>query len=217
MNKLHWVCLVFVFHAANAFTVFADESPAADESIVVDGETSAGDVAFFEQQIKPILETKCYKCHGGDKHKGGLSLASQASLLKGGDSGPAVDLDDLDDTQLMRALRYEDLEMPPTGKLPPAQIELFAKWVAKGVPWTPGVAEGANELVQEERPYITDEARSYWAYQPVVSPELPAVHDTEWPITPSIRLSWPVLNRPSLLLLHPQANEPWCGGFITTC
>ncbi len=142
---------------------------------------TADDIAFFKQQIKPLLETKCYKCHGGDEHKGGLSLSSRAGLLKGGDLGPAVELDALDDSQLMRALRYEDLEMPPSGQLPPEQIELFAAWVAKGVPWTPGAADEVVEIAEDKEPQDIEAARDYWAYQPVVRPDLPAVHDIGWP------------------------------------
>ena len=153
---------------------------AADEPATTSESFSAEDVSYFETEIQPILQAKCYKCHGNGERKGGLSLASRQGLLTGGDLGPAVELDALDDSQLMRALRYEDLEMPPTGKLPDDQIERFAKWVEKGVPWTPGVVEPT--VAEVEEPYISDEDRNYWAYQSVERPELPAVSNVDWAI-----------------------------------
>ena len=136
------------------------------------------DIAFFEVEIKPILQQKCFKCHGDGNRKGGLSLSSRAGLLRGGELGPAVELESLDDSQLMRALNYEDLEMPPTGKLPEEQLALFAQWVSKGVPWTPG--EDKEIVDTDEEPYITDADRAYWAYQPVARPDLPNVSNPDW-------------------------------------
>src|SRR5881392_4143075 len=44
----------------------------------------------FTKEIKPIFEASCIKCHGRGKDKGGLRIDSRETLLKGGDSGPAV-------------------------------------------------------------------------------------------------------------------------------
>src|SRR5258705_12044060 len=45
---------------------------------------------FFEKKIRPLLAENCFKCHGPEKQKAGLRLDSLASIMKGGDSGPAV-------------------------------------------------------------------------------------------------------------------------------
>ncbi|MBC7817166.1 MAG: hypothetical protein IAG10_09790, partial [Planctomycetaceae bacterium] len=49
-------------------------------------------VEFFQTKVKPLLETRCFECHGPEakKLKGGLSLASRADVLRGGDSGAAI-------------------------------------------------------------------------------------------------------------------------------
>jgi mono/diheme cytochrome c family protein len=78
-------------------------------------------VAFYEQQVRPILKAHCLKCHGDDpkKVKGGLNLTSRKALLAGGDTGPGVDLAKPDESVLLKAVHYKDgLEMPPAGKLP---------------------------------------------------------------------------------------------------
>src|SRR5262245_34932736 len=59
---------------------------------------SAKQVAFFEKEVLPILKDNCFKCHSDPKKlRGSLSLASRAGILKGGDLGPAVDLQKPDD------------------------------------------------------------------------------------------------------------------------
>ena len=45
---------------------------------------------LFREQVAPILEKRCVHCHGAEMPKGGLSLATRAGLLKGGENGPAV-------------------------------------------------------------------------------------------------------------------------------
>ena len=62
------------------FVLFAKQS-LADE---------AADHTFFEARVRPLLVAKCLECHGSDKPKAGLRLDSRESLLKGGESGPAV-------------------------------------------------------------------------------------------------------------------------------
>src|SRR4051794_11161819 len=49
-------------------------------------------VQLFEQKIKPILAENCFKCHShaAKKNKGGLVVDSLASLLTGGETGPAI-------------------------------------------------------------------------------------------------------------------------------
>src|SRR5262245_40351707 len=89
------------------------------------------EIAFFEKDVKPLLEANCLKCHGGEKTKANLQFTSRAGVLKGGDQGPAVRLDKPDASLLLRAISYSDkqLEMPPKGKLPQKEIDTLTKWV----------------------------------------------------------------------------------------
>src|SRR5271168_2921878 len=64
--------------------------PAAGSVAAADA--SADQIAFFESKIRPILVGHCYECHSVENKKtnGGLSVDSRETLLKGGDSGPAL-------------------------------------------------------------------------------------------------------------------------------
>ena len=49
------------------------------------------DVVDFQRDIAPILEERCWYCHGEDEQESGLRLDLRAQMLRGGDSGlPAV-------------------------------------------------------------------------------------------------------------------------------
>jgi hypothetical protein len=141
-------------------------------------------VAFFANEVLPILQANCHKCHGGEsKVRGGLRLTSREAVLKGGDTGPAVSLEKPEESLLLQAIHYKDgLEMPPTGKLPPKEIETLTRWVKAGVPWSPGAA--AVPGAEEKKGPITDAARTYWAYQPVQRPAVPPVKNTAWVQSP---------------------------------
>src|SRR5689334_4877588 len=41
----------------------------------------------FTADIRPIFETSCLRCHGTERPKGGFSLATRESAMKGGDDG----------------------------------------------------------------------------------------------------------------------------------
>ena len=145
---------------------------------------TAAEVAFFEKDVLPILKANCLKCHGGPgqggaKVRGGLRLTSRDSVLKGGDTGPAVVLAKPDQSLLLKAIAYKDtLEMPPAGKLAQKDIDTLTRWVRAGLPWTPGTV--TTRAHQEKGGRITVESRNYWAYRPVQRPAVPAVKNAAW-------------------------------------
>src|SRR5205809_510714 len=91
-------------------------------------------VEFFEAKVRPVLVEHCYKCHSAQaaKLKGGLRLDTRDGLRTGGDSGPAVVPGDPARSLLLKALRYDGVEMPPGGKLPEAVIADFQTWILHG-------------------------------------------------------------------------------------
>src|SRR5690606_5384413 len=86
--------------------------------------------------VLPILKNNCFECHGsGEKIRAGLVMTNRADLLKGGDSGPAIDSDSPLESLLLEAINYESYEMPPSGKLAQEDIDHITTWVKLGAPW----------------------------------------------------------------------------------
>lgn len=94
-------------------------------------------LAFFRDQVLPELATHCFNCHNERRAKGGLRQTSRESMLKGGDSGPAVVVGRPEESLLMHALSYEDVElqMPPKERLPDEVIAKFERWIRDGLAW----------------------------------------------------------------------------------
>ncbi len=145
---------------------------------------SPEDIKLYETQIKPILDDKCLKCHGGEKTKADLRVSSRGALLRGGESGVAVNLDKPDASLLLKMINYadDDHQMPPKQKLPADQIALMTQWVKKGLPWTPGVIDEHAEV--KKKPLINDETRNYWAYKKPLKSDLPKVANAKWVANP---------------------------------
>ncbi|MBC8291210.1 MAG: DUF1549 domain-containing protein, partial [Planctomycetes bacterium] len=133
---------------------------------------------FFEKRIRPVLVERCYKCHSAEKKiQGGLLLDSRGGARKGGDTGPAVVPSKPEESLLLSALRYEDFEMPPKGKLPANVIRDFERWIRIGAP---DPREGGTATVEATSPSV-EEGRSFWAFQPVRDESPVEFKDTTWP------------------------------------
>ncbi len=150
------------------------------------GEVNADDAEFFEKEIRPLLVERCYQCHGNLKEpKGGLALTSREAVLKGGESGPAAVAGRPQESRLMAAVNYDGLEMPPEGKkLNAAQIAKLSRWVERGLPWPDVDSRSLGKMrAAAEQERIAAARRSFWSFQQVRNPPLPAVRDTAWPRT----------------------------------
>lgn len=117
--------------------------------------------------MRPVLATHCMSCHTQAK-LGGLEMVSREALLKGGNSGPAINLERPEESLLVKAVRHthERLKMPPNGKLKPQQIDDIVHWIGRGAPWPSEVKKP-----QPAGYSISDEQRKWWAFQPVRKPQ----------------------------------------------
>jgi mono/diheme cytochrome c family protein len=87
----------------------------------------------FQKDILPLFQAKCVSCHGANnKLKGGLDVRSISALLKGGDSGPAIDRASPEQSAVWDSVA--------TGKMPPGKNKLTESekkklhdWLAGGV------------------------------------------------------------------------------------
>lgn len=163
------------------FVVLVTLRPVADIAADEEG------IQFFEQKIRPVLVEHCYGCHSVEardlkKLQGGLFLDSAAGIAAGGDSGAAVDKGKSADSLLLKAMKYDGMEMPPTGKLPDEVIADFAKWIDLGAP---DPREGESP-VKPKREINLEEGRQWWSFQPFKETVLP---DASKPIDGFIRLA----------------------------
>ena len=85
----------------------------------------------WDAHVRPLLESKCLKCHGGAKQKGGLDLRSAAMILKGGETGPAVVAGKPDESLLYELIQpAADPHMPPKGDpLTSGETLLLRSWI----------------------------------------------------------------------------------------
>jgi hypothetical protein len=130
-------------------------------------------IDFFEKTIRPLIVEKCQSCHGAGKAKAGLRLTDRESLLKGGDSGPAVVPNAPEESRLIQAVRYlDEPKMPPKQKLSTAQVDALERWVASGAPWPSSPVRATTPARFEPTPAH----RRWWAFQSVRSEAPPVVN-----------------------------------------
>jgi len=137
---------------------------------VVVAAPGAGDLAFFETKIRPVLVEKCLSCHSVEAQakgelKGGLLLDSRSGVLQGGDTGEAIVVGRPERSLLIKALRHEvkDIAMPPKGpKLSAEVIADFERWIKDGAI---DPREGAAP-VTKKRGMSLEEGRKLWSMIP---------------------------------------------------
>lgn len=121
---------------------------AAAEPVVIE---NAQEARVYEELIRPVLEKKCYSCHGSGKQKGDLRLDSPEFLLKGGEEGPAVEAFHAGKSLLMLRIMLpgsDEDHMPPKGKpqVSAAEQRLLEWWISNGADFH----KKSRELQQDE-------------------------------------------------------------------
>jgi hypothetical protein len=137
-------------------------------------------VEFFEDSVRPLLETHCLECHGGDERGGGLSLESSADWQRGGDSGSVIVVGDAEASLLVRAVRYTDpeLQMPPSGPLTQREVAVLEEWIRRGA-IDPREGSPDPDRLTAADPEQQD-ASDLWSLRPVQPIALPQVADSAW-------------------------------------
>lgn len=202
--RLYWFWLGIIggFIVAGTPAAFGQGNDSAESA----ARWSAADLKFFESKIRPVLIDKCYRCHSDSAKSlgGGLRVDSRDGLLRGGDSGPAVEPGEPDDSLLIEALRYEDpnYAMPPKnagGPLPAEVVRDFEEWIRRGLP------DPRSEESVGPDPGAGEEAKNWWAYQPLQQVEVPTPRNEQWSEAPVDRF---VLSKLESLNLEPVGDAP---------
>jgi uncharacterized membrane protein/mono/diheme cytochrome c family protein len=95
----------------------------------------------YSDIIQPLLQTKCYACHGKNKQKGKLRMDDSLRLMKGGKDGVVIIPGNADKSEIVRRIslpREDDDHMPPKEKsqLSEQEIALIHWWIASGASFT---------------------------------------------------------------------------------
>jgi len=87
--------------------------------------------------IQPLLQNKCYSCHGARKQKAKLRLDQPDFILKGGKDGKVLEPANADESEMIHRLqlpREDEDHMPPKEKsqLKESDIAIIHWWIQQG-------------------------------------------------------------------------------------
>ncbi|MEO8659523.1 MAG: PSD1 and planctomycete cytochrome C domain-containing protein [Bryobacteraceae bacterium] len=126
----------------------------------------------FAKDVRPILQARCFPCHGDRVQMHGLRLDREADAFRGGTSGvPAITRGNSSQSLLMRYVTGADNKtvMPPTGpRLSTEQIALLRDWIEEGAVWPAEAMSGGMR-----------KGTDHWAFRPVVQPPIPNIK-SDW-------------------------------------
>ena len=130
------------------------------------------DKVDFAKDIQPLLQSRCYGCHGAQQQISGLRLDAKDAATRGGYSGPLFQAGDSAHSTIIHRVSGDKgfSAMPPIGpRLTPEQIALLRAWIDQGANWPDtGVT------------VTTARKSSHWAFQPIARPSSPKVVNAAW-------------------------------------
>ena len=111
--------------------------------------SSGDETVDYARNVFPVFEKYCVSCHVVDEAKGGLVMESYGSVMKGGDSGPAITPGVPTSSRLlMMASGKLEPSMPPDDAEGPTEEELnlIANWIEQGAKGPDGEVTMRREL-----------------------------------------------------------------------
>lgn len=115
----------------------ADTPTPAPEPDAVEPAGQSG--VSFANDVFPIIERRCIKCHGGPKDDGtlrieeGLDLRTYAGLLEGSFNGPVIEPGNAGESYLVEQIVSGDMPKREP-RLLPGEIRIITDWVNAGAP-----------------------------------------------------------------------------------
>jgi hypothetical protein len=114
-----------------------EETPTTTTTTAPPADTGPATFAMVAQ----TASANCMPCHNAEKKAGGLSLASYADVVKGGESGPVVKAGDPDGSLLIKVLKGPVID-PEVPRMPLKRDPLSADQIQKIADW---IKAGAKE------------------------------------------------------------------------
>ncbi len=89
----------------------------------------------FSGQVVPLFQAKCQVCHNSQTALGGWDSTSYEAVTTTGNSANVVIPGDMLNSVLaQRVAGTQGAIMPPSGKMPDAEIQIILDWIAAGAP-----------------------------------------------------------------------------------
>lgn len=117
----------------------------------------------YTNDIRPILSSRCFSCHGPDEHSRAAGLRLDQPDGSEGAIGYAIEPGSADDSEMWHRITSDDVEtvMPPPEahlpKLSPEEQTLIRRWIDSGAPY-----------------------EKFWAFSPPVKPIPPVDVASGW-------------------------------------
>ncbi|HTE20526.1 MAG TPA: DUF1549 domain-containing protein, partial [Armatimonadota bacterium] len=128
------------------------------------------DAVDYNRDIRPIISSNCFACHGFDANtrQGGLRLDVPEGAFAAGKSGKkGIVPRTPDHSEVMaRVMAKDGKRMPPGKELSAKEIDLLRRWIEQGAQFAP-----------------------HWAFTAPKRPALPAVKNAKWGINPIDRFT----------------------------
>ncbi len=128
----------------------------------------------FAGQVYPLLKSRCFECHAGEKPESGYRLDVRREILGYSTGDPLAEPGKAASSHLIEKITATN----PENRMPPAESEkaaltdrevgLLVAWIEQGMPW--------DEKLRPT-PQITSD---HWAFQPVERPEVPKPKRSDW-------------------------------------
>jgi len=121
---------------------------------------------MWVNHVEPIFAKHCFKCHGGERLKGGLDLRNMKSIFAGGTDGSVVIPGRPGESPLYQRLQPGDDHMPPEREpqLTVEEISFVREWVAMLPTPTdhPAIAGGGSIFDQSATSLMEVAKRVQW-------------------------------------------------------
>ena len=113
--------------------------------------------AFFVENVKPVLERNCLRCHNGTTLPGKLNLTDASTALTGKKGGmPYIVPGQPDDSRLILAISRKGTHRLMMPQLPISltddQIGTLREWIEDGAVWPTGEAGHLKTASNPENP-----------------------------------------------------------------
>ncbi len=128
------------------------------------GMAADADAPDFDRDIRPLLTSRCVKCHGPLKQAGKLNLSGPGGIVRGGENGAILVPGRPSESRLWQLVERD--EMPEGDPLSAEEKALLKGWIAAGALGLPTPEAAARH----------DE---HWAFQKLRRPVAPEVRARE--------------------------------------